>query len=368
MELTWKQIEEIAQATVGQRINPLWRQMRERRLTASCFGKALKAMHTSDPAAINKFRDELFTPKDLSTMPPIKWGIEHEQQAIAAYAKQTGYTVKDTGLWLLPDGELGASPDGVVYLGAQAVGILEVKCPFGIRSMNPIREVDFIRLLSYLVFPKGVQREHDYYHQIQGEIVATGAPWCDFFIWTPYGNITIRVLPDLEWRSVELNQLINFYKTRVLRPEDRALIRSYKQVVEPMQVDVSAPEICPDFVSNPQIPMSAIISVLRLHLARWIRLLNLAENRPWNAACDHFYVSAKERICPTCLNTLLLHLTQSHPEHSMSTASVPSFEWSSYFQNPFADLLILFQLHNLANDPLILSPPCTCLDYPMSML
>ena len=233
MALTKMEVDQIVQATIGQRDNPLWHKMREKRLTASCFGRALRAAKSSK--SMDSFRKELFTRKDLSNIPAIKWGTQHESVALAAYEKMRGYNVKQTGLWLLPNGLLGASPDGMVYEGERLVGILEIKCPFSMRGIEHPTDNDFRKCLPYYTSDHTLKESHDYYHQVQGELAATGAPWCDFFIWTPNGNRTIRILPNEQWRAEKLTQLSNFYTKKVLRPEDRVLMYDFELSSRPSQ-------------------------------------------------------------------------------------------------------------------------------------
>ena len=87
------EIEQIAQATTGQRTNPLWHRMREKRLTGSCFGRALRAATSRNSNAVEEFRKEIFTPRNLTHIPAIKWGTDHEAVALAAYFELTGYKV-----------------------------------------------------------------------------------------------------------------------------------------------------------------------------------------------------------------------------------------------------------------------------------
>ena len=142
------EIETIAISTTGQRNNPQWRAMRINRLTASSFGKAISLYYNPDPTQIGHFKLSLTNPRDISNIPPIKWGIDHEKDAIAEYQKLTGYTVKETGLWLFPNGYLAASPDGMVYSGTQLIGILEVKCPWTACTRNVKTASELIRNLS----------------------------------------------------------------------------------------------------------------------------------------------------------------------------------------------------------------------------
>ena len=160
--LTKADIQEIVTATLGQRSNSLWLTMRRGRLTASSFGRVLQLARSCNPIAIAKFRKDTFSPCDLSRVPAIKWGVEHEADAIAEYERETGFRVMPTGLWLFEDGYLGASPNGMVYNGDTLVGILEVKCPWSIRNRCFESTADWLAYLSYLTRPKCLPRNLQY--------------------------------------------------------------------------------------------------------------------------------------------------------------------------------------------------------------
>ena len=132
-ELCRTDICRIAELTRGQRQNALWHELRQCRLTGSKFGEIAKAARCAQPD-YDKIRSELFTPKDLSGIPAIQWGEQNEVNAINGYIAKSGYNIKDTGLWLFPNACIGASPDGLVFIDDTLAGILEVKCPYCIRS------------------------------------------------------------------------------------------------------------------------------------------------------------------------------------------------------------------------------------------
>ena len=339
MALSKMEVDRIAQATIGQRENPLWHKMREKRLTASCFGRALRAV--DKPARLDAFRNELFAHRDISGIPAIKWGTAHETVAVTAYEKLTGYTVKETGLWLLPNGLLGASPDGLVYEGDRLIGILEIKCPFSMRWIKDPTDNDFRRCLPY--YGTTLKETHDYYHQVQGELAATGAPWCDFFIWTPHGSRTIRVLPNDKWCREKLSQLSHFYAKKVLREEDRAQIYHYELVVEqPMEVDP-----CPKTISLHNL----YVDVFTIHLARWITLFNKATNYEWPKACDVYFTQALSHTCENCVKALL-STRISDPILIPNRVN----HWLAY---PAHSAHVRSGLL-LATDPTIAHSPCTC--------
>ena len=113
-----QQIKDIAELTTGQSTNGKWFAYRQNRITGSMFGRVLDACHHPTEFKIKSIKQAMEGRLNLDYLEPIKWGKDKEQTAIAAYCKKTARVVKPTGIWLYPSGQLGASPDGLVYANA----------------------------------------------------------------------------------------------------------------------------------------------------------------------------------------------------------------------------------------------------------
>ena len=50
-----------------------------------------------------------------------------------------------------------------------------------------------------------------YYHQIQGEIYATGVHWADLAVWTPEDLKVLRVQKGDLWGQTNIEKLVDFY-------------------------------------------------------------------------------------------------------------------------------------------------------------
>ena len=218
-ELSWSDRERVAELTKGQRDNHIWKQLRQFRLTGSNFGKIYNTLQ-SERTDMDMLRSGLWDMKDLSHVPAIQWGTAHEQLAINAYQSTGHLIVNETGLWLFGNGCLGASPDGLVYDGLRFVGILEVKCPYKIRDLKVAQDKDLVTFLPFMVSETQMVKTHDYYHQIQAELYATGAQWCDFFVWTPNHMLKVRIYPDQYWVSNTLPAIQNYFINNILRPNN----------------------------------------------------------------------------------------------------------------------------------------------------
>ena len=161
-----------------------------------------------------KFLENWLNRPNLQGIPAIEWGLGHEKQAILCYEELLHVRVQPTGLWLSPDGALGASPDGLVYGGE---GIIEVKCPFSCRAAENWQDAVETGLIPpYLQFEdeEGEQvtlkKTSNYYHQVQGQLNMTGAMWCDFVVWTPGYMKISRIYPDRAWVKTVLPVLCDF--------------------------------------------------------------------------------------------------------------------------------------------------------------
>lgn len=176
---------------------PEWFEARKGRVTASSAGALLDlAPYRSKEDA---FRDLVRSINDLPSEfggnVATEWGNANENLALAAYEFETGNVVEPAGFvpW---DTWLGASPDGFIDapINSDAEGLLEIKCPFGVRKdENPTF--------------KSIHDQPHYYAQVQIQMFCTDRSWCDFWQWTPSGNKLERIERDSEWLDKNLPTL-----------------------------------------------------------------------------------------------------------------------------------------------------------------
>ncbi|KAM7315155.1 uncharacterized protein ISCGN_004938 [Ixodes scapularis] len=201
-----EEIQQLAESTTGQRTNPLWQVERKLRLTASNFGKVLKACE-NDSFPPSLFR-HLLGEYSLEGVKAVQWGIIHEPDAIKAFSEATNLTPTPTGLWLHESGLLGASPDGLV--GDEAV--LEVKCPWKFREGSLLCHLKDAKdySLRYDGSSVLVNKGHDHYHQLQAQMYFAKRTKGYLTIWNPKGSITVGIKKDAEW-AANLDILLHFY-------------------------------------------------------------------------------------------------------------------------------------------------------------
>jgi len=308
MALTQERIREIERATVGQKLNPLWQEFRKNRLTGSVFGQALRALGQyvvcGSKKKIQDLRRKLVSNNDF-TCEAIRWGIQHEEDAIKEYERQTGNDVIESGIWLFPEGDLAASPDGLVLDPedeTKYIGLVEVKCPFRCRGAQIKTGHEWSHFLPYLDQNNQLKSSYEYYHQIQGQLCATQLPWCDFVIWCPTAILVQRIELDEDWRAASLPALHFIFRKHFLRPEDHftndypIAIRNDKTI-----------DIKPIIKSNPTNCLtfySALMKSIGVQIGRWIAL----KYHPTTLTpefVDHFD-EMKDKLCRVCVIRYLL--------------------------------------------------------------
>lgn len=177
----------IEKNTREQSENPLWKELRQPRLTSSRFGEVYSARgdSSSEALAVRMLRGV----RQTSAM---KRGIELEPEVLQLYSDFCGVNVSPSGFVIHPDAPyLGTSPDAKVYDPSEKppFGLAEVKCP----NVNSIAEATHIK------FTNGqakLKRNHKYFWQVLGQLAITGLPWCDFITSTKSDLTVERIWKD----------------------------------------------------------------------------------------------------------------------------------------------------------------------------
>ncbi len=119
-----------------------------------------------------------------------RWGVEHEQDGIDAYERQTGLlTHSGQEFATHPEHDwLGVTPDGLVGSG----GLLEVKCP---------------RWARYAT----ADDVPHYVAQVQLQLAVCDRSWGDLAVWRPWSLAVSRIPRDHEWLDDHLAALEAFH-------------------------------------------------------------------------------------------------------------------------------------------------------------
>ena len=213
LRLSEEEICTIEANTRGQRSNTVWLQIRKKRLTASNFGLILGQICRRLKNPNYSFTKSLFKTLNqeycMGGVRAIGYGVQHEADAAQQYSRISNHQVIDAGLFLHRNGILGASPDGVI----SSDRLVEFKCPFTFRNSLSLDEVIFHKQCCLIKAGRGydLKRNHNYYHQVQGQLYICNKQFCDFVYWTPKWCEVVTVQKDPEW-EINLELLEEFYK------------------------------------------------------------------------------------------------------------------------------------------------------------
>ena len=200
--------------TRDQSSNPLWHAFRWGRLTASRFGAIIRRVKPAGPLVKSLLYDSV-----PETLPSLKWGREHEDDARKCYEAQQGCKVACRGLVVDKCGYLGCSPDGVVFHHDEE-GLLEIKCPYSARNMDLEEACLVVENFCCFLDADGrpcLSKNHDYYYQIQGSMAILRVKYCDFVVWTLKDMSIERITFDEQlWNAVMLPRLEKFYFSYLL--------------------------------------------------------------------------------------------------------------------------------------------------------
>ena len=186
-----------------------WRAERAGRVTASVFGRLMKAQRRGQLTIASEILRDLqhvrageFATR-LDDVPAIRWGRDHESQARAAYVFETGATVE--AAVFVPHAThplIGASPDGLI--GSD--GLLEIKVPFS-RAQHDRYRADG---------PGGA------FAQVQGQLWVTGRAWSDFVSFDPREReelqLVIHRIPRDEAYIADLAAKVTAFADNILAP------------------------------------------------------------------------------------------------------------------------------------------------------
>ena len=116
----------------------------------------------------------------------LDYGNEYEIIAKQEYSFTFNKKITGGNFYYVEDLNFGASPDAVILENDKVTGVLEVKCPY--EAPNHIQYIS----------EGGVP--DIYKAQVQGQLLATGLEWCDFYSYHPnLKSFCVRVYRDEEY-------------------------------------------------------------------------------------------------------------------------------------------------------------------------
>ena len=96
-------------------------------------------------------------------------------------------------------------------------GIIEIKCPFGAKGLNKQEAVSIFHKIKTFCLHNvngviSLKRDHDYFYQVQGRLMISGASFCDFVVYTPADVHIETKYPDVYILSNMLEKLAFIFK------------------------------------------------------------------------------------------------------------------------------------------------------------
>ena len=197
--------------------------------TVTKLGETLFTKDKIQKSQLFKFcEDKLWFPQNITTLDML-YGIKEEPKARTSYNKVTGSVVQESGLWvnvIYP--WLGASPDGLILNLENVIGLIEIKCLkiFRTRTVEAVVDQHNKKLLKisgqcFKIENRKIvlKKSHDYYYQVQHQLLVTGLKFCDFVLHTPLGKPSIeRIYPDEKLQEDIKNYTLAFWE-KVMIPE-----------------------------------------------------------------------------------------------------------------------------------------------------
>lgn len=202
----------IERLTTKQSNSDLWYEQRAGRITASNMRSAL---HTSIKDPSLSLIKKICYPKDSNFFSDYtEHGKKYEKTARNHYIKKV--TNEHDQFFFQEAGFLidhvhpfiGASPDGMISCKCHGMGLLEIKCPTGenIESSCGLQN-------------GSLSNDHDYFYQIQTQLLVWKLKYCDFVVWKSEKNFIVkRIFADENLQQKIVDGATNFFK-KVLLPE-----------------------------------------------------------------------------------------------------------------------------------------------------
>ena len=131
------------------------------------------------------------------TTAALVYGHEMEPQAVLTYESMQHVETETVGFCTTDNGRYGASPDRLVDGGK---GILQIKCAY----------VPWTQI-AHFASPELESLKNEHYPQIQGEMLVTGAQWCDIVSYFPgLPLLCVRVERDPVYQRA-LEEALNLF-------------------------------------------------------------------------------------------------------------------------------------------------------------
>ncbi|CAB3995533.1 Carboxypeptidase D [Paramuricea clavata] len=154
----------------------------------------------------------------------IKYGTEMEDEAKTSYFRimkkqHIKFGFSETGLVLSPDhGWVGASPDGIRECHFCEDTLVEFKCPYTGRDMDP-KSAFLLDTVGGAINEAGfpyIRKNRIHYFQVQTGMAVCGLKQCDFVVFTNMGIYIAKVEFDEEFWKSTISTVKLFYTKKII--------------------------------------------------------------------------------------------------------------------------------------------------------
>lgn len=190
-------------STRGQSCSKIWMEERKKRITSSHFGDICKSTAQRDKKTL---ASNLITPREFDAR-SVAHGRQYEKTAAEKFESLVGEKIQECGLIVHKHFPfLAASPDRLYDENA----VVEIKCPYSARSskITPVT-------VPYLKYDKDgnlqLSKHHNYFYQVQGQLVCTDRNICYFCIFTFVDFVVLKIVRDDEFCTDMLDKLKLFF-------------------------------------------------------------------------------------------------------------------------------------------------------------
>ena len=235
LTLTGETQTAIERNTRGQADNPLWFELRKGRITASKFHDVYTKVNSvvsnrsqTEPRTTPLVSKLIYRDENLDHLPAIRWGQEHEEDALKSFyaneaVKHVDFKLEKCGLYTHQTKPyIGASPDALLTCKCHGISPVEIKCPYTIRNESVIDSASQCDFLVEINDQVCLRPSHKYYTQLTGEMamIRQRYPNCKqgYFVVYTTVNTFVQAVPfdQTLWSNVEQNLDI-FFKGYIVK-------------------------------------------------------------------------------------------------------------------------------------------------------
>lgn len=224
LDITNNEVNEICKLTLPRLKSKCSVGLRRGRITGSNF-KNCCIVNIDDPS-VTTIRRVINPMQNLDHVPSIKYQIRNRKKAIQQYnnlslSKHDDFIYFERGLIINPDmPNFVGSSDGHVTCSCHGNGLVEVKC---LNIEEPEALDEFLTRKPKNVMNKcgdkySLERNHEFYYQVQFEINLSDSDYCDCVIWSPRKAFVVRVYADVAFWMAAFEKASIFHE-RAVMPE-----------------------------------------------------------------------------------------------------------------------------------------------------